>query len=186
MLTEKDQELIAIGASIAAGCQPCTTYHFRAARIAGANDDEIRQSVSDALAIRRSATEIMARLGNQPDTETKPETISGESKSLIRELVSISAAYAVNCVTSLETHLAFAQQQNAPDDQILTALKIACAVKNVAGNKIQAAATKAFGGNAEDGSECGCQDYEDLSGEPAQSVRVTQLGGDRTRSCSCQ
>jgi AhpD family alkylhydroperoxidase len=49
MLTEKDQELIAIGTSIAAGCQPCTKYHFRAARIAGANDDEISQAVSNRI-----------------------------------------------------------------------------------------------------------------------------------------
>jgi len=186
MLTEKDQEFIAIGASIAAGCQPCTKYHFRAARIAGANDDEIRQAVNDALCVRRSATEVMARLGNQQGETTKPETTCSETTSLIRELVSISAAYALNCVTNFETHLVVARQQGAPDDEILTALKIACAVKSMAGKKVQAAATKALGGSEDDGDECGCQDVTDLSGKPAQAVAATQRGGDRAQSCSCQ
>jgi AhpD family alkylhydroperoxidase len=31
LLTEKEQELVAVGASIAAGCRPCTAYHVRAA-----------------------------------------------------------------------------------------------------------------------------------------------------------
>ncbi len=144
MLSDKEQELIAVGASIASGCQPCTRYHFRAARIAGANDEEIRQAVSAALCVRRNATEVMARLGNQPD-ETKPEIVCCESESPIRELVSISAAYAVNCVSHLETHLTAARQHGVPDDQILAALKIACAVKDMAGKKAQAAAYKAFG-----------------------------------------
>ena len=63
-LNDKDQELIAIGASIAAGCVPCAKYHFRAARIAGAQDAEIQQAVSDALCVRRSATEGMAELAD--------------------------------------------------------------------------------------------------------------------------
>ena len=159
MLTEKDQELVAIGASIAAGCQPCTKYHFRAARIAGANDDEIRQAVNDALCVRRNATNVMARLGNQLG-ETISETTCYENKSLVRELVSISAAYAINCVTNLETHLAAARQQGAPDHEILAALKIACAVKDMAGKKVQAVATTALGGSEEDDDECGCQDDE--------------------------
>jgi len=35
-LTQKEKELGAVGASIAAGCQPCTAYHLRAARDTGA------------------------------------------------------------------------------------------------------------------------------------------------------
>jgi hypothetical protein len=116
---------------------------------------------------------VMARLGNQPSMKTTPETTCYENKSLLRELVSISAAYALNCVTTFETHLAAARQQGAPDDQILTTLRIACAVKSMAGKKVQAAATNALGGSEDDGNECGCQDDE------AKSSATTQ-------SCSCQ
>ena len=119
MLTEKEQELIAVGASIAAGCQPCTTFHFRAARISGASEDEIRQAVSDALCVRQGATEVMARLGNQRGAETTAAAGDCENKSLIRELVSMSAAYALNCVTSFDARLAAARGQGATDDQIL-------------------------------------------------------------------
>ncbi|HLE29744.1 MAG TPA: carboxymuconolactone decarboxylase family protein [Anaerolineales bacterium] len=51
-LAPKEAELIAVGASIAAGCQPCTRFHFQAARAAGADDEEIRQAVRDALEVR--------------------------------------------------------------------------------------------------------------------------------------
>ena len=53
LLTEKEQELVAVGASIAAGCRPCTAYHVRAARVAGADKEEIRQAVNDALDVRQ-------------------------------------------------------------------------------------------------------------------------------------
>jgi AhpD family alkylhydroperoxidase len=159
MFSDKEQELIAIGASIAAGCRPCTRYHFRSARAAGADDQEIRQAVSEALSVRRSATEIIARkaanyLGEAPS----PDTTRYEAKSLIGELVSLSAAYALNCVANLETHLAAARGQGASDAQILTTLKIARAVKSMAGKIVEDAAAKATGGSEDRLDDCGCQD----------------------------
>ena len=173
MLTEKEQELIAIGASIAAGCQPCTTFHIRAARIAEANDDEIRRAVGNALRVRRNATEVMARIGaSQSVDASASEANDDEDKSLIGALVSIGSAYAVNCVTNLETHVASAREQGATDGQILSAIKISCAVKDVAGNKAKAAAAKAFGRSETGGDECGCGDN---TGE-----------SDKTAHCDCQ
>ena len=173
MLTEKEQELIAIGASIAAGCQPCTTFHMRAARIAEANDDEIRRAVGNALRVRRNATEVMARIGaSQSVDASTSDANDNEDKSRIGALVSISSAYAVNCVANLETHIASAREQGATDGQILSAIKISCAVKDVAGKKIQAAAYKAFGRSEQESEECGCGDVSGKS--------------DKTARCDCQ
>ncbi len=55
----KEKELAAVGISVVTGCKPCTDYHVKAAREARASDEEIKQAVADALAVRRSATEIM-------------------------------------------------------------------------------------------------------------------------------
>jgi AhpD family alkylhydroperoxidase len=133
LLTEKEQELVAVGASIAAGCRPSTAYHVRAARVAGADKEEIRQAVNDALDVRQSASDIMARLaarylGDAPAEEVPPSS----EQSLMGELVSVGAALAVNCAVSLETHLTAAHQLGATVRQIQTALEIARAVKNMA------------------------------------------------------
>jgi AhpD family alkylhydroperoxidase len=55
-LSPRDKELIAIGASVGAGCQPCTAHRLQAAEAVRATRDEIRQTVADALCFRRSAS----------------------------------------------------------------------------------------------------------------------------------
>ena len=155
MLTEKEQELVAISASIAAGCQPCTWYHFRVARAAGAGDEEIRQAVSTALDVRANAAKVMAGLAEKRlGGVLESDTLNDPKQSLIGQLASVSAAYAVNCVTSLEKHLDAARALGATDHQIQTVLGIARAVKNMAGQRVEAAAAKAT-----QDSESGAVDY---------------------------
>jgi AhpD family alkylhydroperoxidase len=141
-LTQKEKELVAIGASIAAGCQPCTAHHFKAVRQAGATEAEIRQAVDAALCVRNSATKIMTglaekHLGNGHAVEEP----CCSSKPLIGELVSVGAALAVNCATNLETHLQAARTVGATERQIQTALGMARAIKKVAEQKAEAITT---------------------------------------------
>ena len=161
LLTEKEQELVAVGASIAAGCRPCTAYHVRAARVAEADEGEIRQAVNDALDVRRSATASMARLAEtQLGDAPESDAMSCSAKPLIGELVSISAALAVNCVTNLETHLTAAWQLGATVRQIQTVLDIARAVKSMAAKKAEAAIAKAAEENNVCADDCGCHDAQ--------------------------
>lgn len=185
MPTERELELIAIGASIAAGCKPCTMHHFMVARIAGASEDEIHQSVSDALRARRESTEVMARLGNRRGANAGQDAADTEETSLLRELVSMSAAYALNCVTTFETHLVAARKHGASDETILAALKVACAIKDMAGKKVQAAATRALGGAESDVDACGCRKDGEAGDGPAEPDEPTELGKDRAGSCGC-
>ncbi|MBE0467102.1 MAG: carboxymuconolactone decarboxylase family protein [Candidatus Desulforudis sp.] len=46
ILTRREYELIAIGASIAANCGSCLLHHVEAARAAGATDEEMREAVA--------------------------------------------------------------------------------------------------------------------------------------------
>jgi len=142
-LTEVQQELIAVGVSIAAGCKPCTMFHVKAARVAGASDADIRQAVDDALAVRRNSTEIMARLadkllGKAPESNSA----AAPDKSLMGELVSAGAALAVNCGGNLEAHVIAARSIGATDHHLQTTLAIARAVKNMAAKKVEEVATK--------------------------------------------
>lgn len=173
-LGEKDQELIAVGASVASGCLPCTKFHLRAAAGAGAGERDILQAVRDATAVRKAATWIMARAGGMPASEAGPaipEQVG--ATSLVRELVKIAAAYIVNCSTGLEEHMAAARALGAADEQMFTALKIACAIRDVACQKAKAAVGSVLGVSEEQAVACDCSEDDGTSSGEA--------GG-----CSCQ
>ena len=53
------KELIAIGASITANCQPCLQYHVSKARESGAEDEEIEIAIAVAKAVRKGAAAKM-------------------------------------------------------------------------------------------------------------------------------
>ena len=61
MLNEKTTELIAIGASITANCQPCLEFHVAKAREFGATTEEIMAAVEVGKLVRRGATAKMDR-----------------------------------------------------------------------------------------------------------------------------
>jgi AhpD family alkylhydroperoxidase len=174
VLGEKDQEIIAVGASVASGCLPCTKFHLRAASSAGACAGDILQAVRDATAVRKTATGIMARAGGMPESEADqaiPDPAG--AASLVRELVKIAAAYTVNCSTGLEGHMAAARALGATDGQMFTALKIACAIRDVACQKAKAAAGSVLGVSEEQAVACGCAE--------ADGASPGEAGG-----CSCQ
>ena len=83
VLRLKEKELAAVGISVVAGCKPCTDHDVPAARKAGASDDEIKQAIAEALAVRRSATEIME--GYRPD----PSCSSSFSWRAVNELLNV-------------------------------------------------------------------------------------------------
>lgn len=58
-LEAKTKELIAIGASITAHCQPCLTYHLEKAREAGASDDEVRDAIAVGHQVEKGSMSIM-------------------------------------------------------------------------------------------------------------------------------
>ncbi len=103
-ITPKEKELAAVGMSVATVCKPCTDFHVKAARKAGASDAEIKQAMSDALAVRRSATEIMEAYGLAHLGERRPvvdrEHVGAADR--LKELVCIGVAFGVNCVSRLK------------------------------------------------------------------------------------
>jgi AhpD family alkylhydroperoxidase len=52
-LSDRDKELVAIGAAIASNCVPCIEYHVPAARKTGLDDDEIKEAISLADKVKR-------------------------------------------------------------------------------------------------------------------------------------
>lgn len=181
MLNDKDRELISIGASLAAGCQPCARFHLRAAQIAGASDAEINQAANDALSVSRDATEKMADLANQYVGPANPHA-TGQANPLLRELVSISAACAINSIPELTTHLAAARTLGATKAQILSAIRIASAVKDTAEGKVEEATGRALGEKPAETESC-CRPSEDKATERAMKAAAAAQERSETGAC---
>ena len=58
-LEDKTKELIAIGASISANCQPCLDYHLSKAQEYGAEESEIAEAINVGNLVRRGAAAKM-------------------------------------------------------------------------------------------------------------------------------
>lgn len=58
-LDNRIKELIAIGASVTANCQPCLRYHVNKAQENGADEEEISDAVAVAKMVRKGATAKM-------------------------------------------------------------------------------------------------------------------------------
>ena len=133
-LSVKERELVAVGISLAAGCKTCTNFHFKKVRGAGASDEEIEQAMTDAIAVRDKAKRIMQwhglrllGLGKARDEED-----ASSETSRMTELVSVGAAFVVNCTSSLEKHLAAARDTGVADDEIEAVLDLSRFIKGKA------------------------------------------------------
>lgn len=127
-ITTKEKELTAVGISVAVGCKPCVTHHIGAARVAGATDPEMKEAVTHALSVRRSATDAMeryflVRLGEHHRNLLKDR--GNRQTDRLKELVSVGVAFAVNCTSNLRRHLAAARAVGISQEDIATVLKLA-------------------------------------------------------------
>ena len=64
------KELIAIGASITANCQPCLEYHVTKARENGAEEEEIKEAIAVGKIVRKGAAGKMNRYASTMFEET--------------------------------------------------------------------------------------------------------------------
>jgi len=57
-------ELVAIGAAIAANCEPCFKYHYAKAVKLGVSKEDIAQAVATAKGVKEAPAEAVLRLAN--------------------------------------------------------------------------------------------------------------------------
>lgn len=63
-LDNRIRELIAVGASITANCQPCLQYHVTKALENGADEQEIKEAVDVGGMVRRGAASKMDKFAS--------------------------------------------------------------------------------------------------------------------------
>lgn len=138
-ITVKEKELTAVGISVAAGCKPCADHHIKAVRKTGASDEEIKQAVAHAVAVRERARRIMqahalAQLG---EAGHSGEPVPSEAAGRMQVLVSIAAAFGVNCVSTLEKYLAAAESVGISQDDVAKIVKLAAFIKKRAASHVE-------------------------------------------------
>lgn len=138
-ITPKEKELAAVGIALATGCKPCTDFHVKAVRNAGASDAEIKEAMSDALTVRKGATGIMEAYGLAHLGESQPKGGSEQAGTTnrVRELVCIGAAFGVNCVSTLKAHLEAAETVGISHDEITMIVKLAAFIKGKAASHVE-------------------------------------------------
>lgn len=64
-LSKDQEELVSIGAAIAANCEPCLTYHVRKAREAGVTDRQLRAAVAVAQAVKETPARLILQAADR-------------------------------------------------------------------------------------------------------------------------
>jgi AhpD family alkylhydroperoxidase len=60
-MDERTKELIAIGASVGAHCQPCLSYHVEKSRELGINDEDILTAIETGHMVEKGAMSAMRK-----------------------------------------------------------------------------------------------------------------------------
>ena len=146
-LSQKQKELVAVGASLGAGCIPCTEHHARAVREAGASEEEVRWAAGVGLAIKRESLDVMTALAaDRLALPLAPATSDlrdrAEDQSELGALVAVAAATAAHCVPALEREISEARRLGASEDNVRRAVRIGHAVREVGASKVDAAAAR--------------------------------------------
>ncbi len=141
-LTVKEKHLVAVGVSIAAGCKPCTNHHVKKAKEAEISAGEIRQAIEIAANIRQNAAEIMRHHGlRQLDVlgeVIEPAILDKTGKmDRILELLTVGAAFAVNCTSTLREHLKVGAEADITQDEMNEVAQLTQFIKGKAASHVE-------------------------------------------------
>src|SRR6266700_6932851 len=177
-LSVEQRELVAVGASIGAGCHPCVKYHIKAGTDAGLAGGRVLAAVTSAERVAAEAAERMhaharAQLGAEP---ARPAEVS----PLDDVLASFGAALAANDLANIERHLQAASELGVSRSQLQEAIEVAQKVQqNAARIHVEKAerlleSTAAAVPSADDdgacADDCPCHADEDDTGVPIESA----------------
>ena len=78
-LDNRIKELVAIGASVTANCQPCLQYHVDKALESGADENEITEAVEVGKMVRKGAASKMDKFASSLNAAV-PSTAGGSKE----------------------------------------------------------------------------------------------------------
>ena len=75
-MNEQTKELIALGASVAAHCQPCLKYHYAKARELGLSAEDIKTAIATGHQVESGARKAMSDFEAELNAATGSESES--------------------------------------------------------------------------------------------------------------
>jgi len=79
-MDDKTKELIAIGASVAAHCQPCLTFHIDKAKSMGLGKDAISEAISVGKLVQKGAMSAMNKFADSTLDSSVDSTLEKQNK----------------------------------------------------------------------------------------------------------
>jgi AhpD family alkylhydroperoxidase len=164
VLPAKQQHLIGVGASVVAGCQPCTLTFAAAARQAGACERGVRFAVESGLGARERATAGMSAFAATKLAQPELDAAFRGERKLLDALIAVAGAVAGNAAWAVRSAVDAARTLGATDAQILGAAEIARRARRRAEREADSTLAAALGLAAEpagaetsaEGTGCGC------------------------------
>ena len=80
-MNEKIRELIAIGTSVGAHCQPCLTWHVAKARELGIDEETIREAIEVGHMVEKGAMSAMRKFSTEILTSSQGQVPCDALKS---------------------------------------------------------------------------------------------------------
>jgi AhpD family alkylhydroperoxidase len=195
-LSTEQKELVAVGASVGAGCQPCVSHHLKAGAQAGLEGEQLLAAVASA---ERVGAEAAVAMGDHARAKLGASGTSPALLSRLEEaLASLGAALGANDKTNIERQLRAAAELGASRSQLQQAVDTAHTVQENAARihlreatrllDALAPATPAAQTDADSGGRCGGADDETqrapvISEEPEPTAAVS--GDGSGEGCAC-
>jgi arsenite methyltransferase len=145
-LSLADKEAVALGASIGAGCHPCTQYHTQAALKAGLDTVEVRWAIEMAQVVRARAGVAVANVGRrilEADQQDLGESVAPPCR--MSALVWLGAAAGCNSGVLLAEYAPQAAALGIGASELREAIDVAEMVKSMAGKFLSRDVERALG-----------------------------------------
>jgi len=138
-ITPQERELVIIGAAVGSGCQACIRQDMILANQLHVTDTDITDAIAIAIDIRRCATNEIESFASSGFVESmQPEQASTRHKySRNKALVSVSAAFAVNCVSSLKEQVTAAKEAGIDEKDLDAAISLSSFIKAMATSHVE-------------------------------------------------
>lgn len=179
-LSSEQKELVAVGASVGAGCQPCVSHHLKAGAKTGLDGEKLLAAVTSA---ERVTAEAAVAMGDHARAKLGPSvTVPAMLPRLEEALASLGAALGANDVTNIERQLRGAAELGASRPQLQQTIETAHTVQENAARihlreaerLLDAIAPAVAENDAESKSGCGCRADQT---EPADAVAEQDPAG---------
>lgn len=189
-LSPEQKELVAVGASVGAGCQPCVSHHLKAGAQAGLDGEQLLSTVTSAERVSAEAAVAMGdhARGELGSTGSSPALLS----RLEEALASLGAALGANDRTNIERQLRAAAELGATRAQLQQAIDTAHTVQENAArihmreaerllDTVGTTVTAEIDGHHEEGCGCGAEPEE----PPARAEEPEPLAATSRHAAGC-